>query len=773
MRRLRPLMALLTALILLVASVPAASAAVDDWNLSPDGLQVANIVIDGRAQDFTGYIVNGRTVVPMRALFEALGATIEWNSDTWTVKATKGSKVIILTVGQVQGKINGQDYTLAVPPVLINSRTFVPVRFVIDALELDITWDQPTWTVIINSGTGCNKPGPTVHEGTIGPGGETWGKCGAPHIVTGTFLVEGKDSPILTIEQGTVVRFESDARLEVGAHDPGGLVVNGTAGNPVTFTADTSGPQPGFWGGIRFFNQALVNDSRVNGAVVEYAGEEEWGAISVEGFEKMVEIQLKDVTIKNSLYAGLNLKHQGRLRLGSGGLTITGTKTASTEGGFPIVTAAFGSHNLPRGVYEQNAVNAVNLYENGAGAAAVATTSVWRNIGIPYAVTQNVYVEGTTAPTLTVEPGVIVLFKEETGLIVGQNGPGHLVADALARPEGGGEWFVRPEGGGEWRVDRNELNLGLSLANARSTEPGCALCGKNRAIVFGAWNAAPERGAWNGIALKDHAGDKSRLNGVVIAYGGKAEDWSAGLYAQAEEGKTVKFQLSNSLITEAAQSGMEFWGNVQIRPESRGNTFQANGWPIRMPVGSLGYLPVGQTFVGNDRQVVSVWNGHGSSDNLLRSATWRNQGIPYKFETSIFIGSPASPVVTIEPGTELLFSPDTGLVVGSEEGMGSLVAVGESGKPIKFSGEAARAGAWEGLRYHRNAGAGNRLEKVIIEYAGIGAKLDVDLGEFIRNCIIRSSSEMGIYREYGADGTSFLSGLGNQFEGNAEDENEE
>jgi predicted ATP-grasp superfamily ATP-dependent carboligase len=168
---------------------------------------------------------------------------------------------------------------------------------------------------------------------------------------------------------------------------------------------------------------------------VEYAGAEEWGAISIEGSEKMVEVQLNDVTIKESLYAGLYLKEQGRLRNGSGGLKITGTVTAGTAGGFPIVTGTPGSHNLPKGEYTNNAVSAVNLFVYGASTVDIATNTTWRNIGIPYAVSANVVVEGTAAPTLTIDPGVIVLFAHDTSLIVGRSQAGALVADATARLE--------------------------------------------------------------------------------------------------------------------------------------------------------------------------------------------------------------------------------------------------------------------------------------------------------------------------------------------------
>jgi len=773
MRRFRPLMALLTVLFLILAMAPAAVAAPDDYNLNAADLEKANVTIDGKALNADAFIVNSRTLVPLRAIFEAMGATIEWDSATYTVTATKASKVIKLTVGAPTATVDGKQVTLAVPAVLINSRTFVPLRFVSDALGAAVAWDQGTFTAQITTGSNCALAPFQKHEGTITAGGETWGRCGSPHVVSGTFLVEGADSPILSIEAGTVIQFEQNARIEVGHNAPGGIKVYGSATDPAVFTAATSGPQPGFWSGLRFYNQTLVNDTVIDGARIEYAGESDSGAVVIEGWEKTVEIVMKDVEIKNSQYAGLQMSYQGRMKAGSANLKINGTVQGNGEGGFPIMTAVFGSHNLPRGEYKNNAVNAVHIWDDGQGHGTIAANTTWRNVSIPYAISQNVYVEGSTAPTLTIEPGVITLWASDAALYVGAQAAGHLVADATMRPEGGGEWYTRPEGGGEWRVGKAELDLGLKLANASSIEPGCALCGKNRAIVFGAWNGAPERGAWEGIYLKGRAGDKSRLNGVVIAYGGKDEEYSAGLYAETTEGTTVKFTLANSMIYGAARSGVELYGNAQFKPESTGNYFINNAWPVRLPPNAVGYLPVGQTFAENTRQVISVWNAGGSSDNLTKSATWRNQGVPYLMELSVYIGGTASPVLTIEPGTVLSFVNDHNLTVGSSEGTGSLVAVGQAGRPIKFTAEAERSGAWAGISFSEYAGKGNRLEFVTIEYATVAVSISDDMGQFIRNTTIRNSAEMGLYRGYGTEGTSFMTGLGNQFEGNATDENQE
>jgi len=183
-------------------------------------LPTVNIMMDGQLMDFTGYLLGSSTVVPLRAIFETLGATIEWDGVNYAVTATKGNKVVYLKVGDTTAYVDGKPITLSVPPVLIDSRTFVPLRFVAESLDTQVGWIQETKTATISTGTECSIPPNQVHTGTIDPNGETWGRCGSPHIIRGTFLIEGDGSPILTITEGASIRFEAGARIVVGESAP-------------------------------------------------------------------------------------------------------------------------------------------------------------------------------------------------------------------------------------------------------------------------------------------------------------------------------------------------------------------------------------------------------------------------------------------------------------------------------------------------------------------------------------------------------------------------
>lgn len=97
-----------------------------------------------------GQIVDGRTLLPLRSLFESLGTDVNWNAKSNTVIATKGSTKIELTINSKTVKINDVTKTLDVPAKLINGSTMVPVRFVSEALGAEVEWNQNNSYALIN-----------------------------------------------------------------------------------------------------------------------------------------------------------------------------------------------------------------------------------------------------------------------------------------------------------------------------------------------------------------------------------------------------------------------------------------------------------------------------------------------------------------------------------------------------------------------------------------------------------------------------------------------
>jgi len=117
------------------------------------GYQEIGVTIDGNTQTFEqpALLINGATMVPMRGVFQALGATIEWDQASQTVTGNKGDTIIKLTVGQNVAYVNGNKVSLATNAQIINGSTLVPLRFVSEALGATVSWDDVDYTAIISS----------------------------------------------------------------------------------------------------------------------------------------------------------------------------------------------------------------------------------------------------------------------------------------------------------------------------------------------------------------------------------------------------------------------------------------------------------------------------------------------------------------------------------------------------------------------------------------------------------------------------------------------
>jgi len=136
---------------------------------SEDGREIAvgeeiQVLLNGETMQFDvpPMIMDNRTMVPMRAIFEALGAEIMWDGEHQTIAAFTPAKTINLAVDDNIAIIFPADLPmpggepefiiLDVPPTIVDNRTLVPLRFVSEALGATVDWDDITRTVIIEEG---------------------------------------------------------------------------------------------------------------------------------------------------------------------------------------------------------------------------------------------------------------------------------------------------------------------------------------------------------------------------------------------------------------------------------------------------------------------------------------------------------------------------------------------------------------------------------------------------------------------------------------------
>lgn len=110
------------------------------------------VVVDGKELkvNVPPFMENNRVLVPMRAIFTELGANVIWDAKTKTITAKKGKTEIKLKINSKQATINGKQVTLDVAPTIQRNTTFVPTRFVSEALGVEVKWDQKKRTVTLN-----------------------------------------------------------------------------------------------------------------------------------------------------------------------------------------------------------------------------------------------------------------------------------------------------------------------------------------------------------------------------------------------------------------------------------------------------------------------------------------------------------------------------------------------------------------------------------------------------------------------------------------------
>lgn len=196
------IISLITALLLLFSlSIPILSYA-ETSNIS--------VYIDNKRVSFQAnpYMENDRVMVPMRKIFEELGAAVTWDDNTQSVSAVKGQTTAILAIGLNIMYINGEPTTLDNPPVLIYDTTYVPLRAVSESLGCIVEWENDKNRVNITSAPLDNSATVFYQTYTTVP---DFGAC------------IGVD-PISVLENGTIYNYPKTG-LETGAQEKYRLVM--------------------------------------------------------------------------------------------------------------------------------------------------------------------------------------------------------------------------------------------------------------------------------------------------------------------------------------------------------------------------------------------------------------------------------------------------------------------------------------------------------------------------------------------------------------------
>lgn len=115
------------------------------------------VLVNGKQVNFNGATAvntNGRMLVPLRSIFEAMGASVVWDNDTKTITSKKGDTEIRLAIDSNVAYINGEEIILDTSSIIYKDRTLVPVRFIGEAFDGTVDWDSNSKTVSIEFNNG-------------------------------------------------------------------------------------------------------------------------------------------------------------------------------------------------------------------------------------------------------------------------------------------------------------------------------------------------------------------------------------------------------------------------------------------------------------------------------------------------------------------------------------------------------------------------------------------------------------------------------------------
>ncbi len=208
------------------------------------GMAQTRVELNGNPMSFdvAPMQVADRTMVPMRAIFEALGAEVNWNEATQTVTATRDATDVQLTIGEVYAMVNGGTVALDVPAMIHRGSTMVPLRFVSESLGAQVGWSEATRTVSISTGG-------TEYFAAVGETGNgSWANTRTVFIPQGTVVPVSLNTALSsstnalgdTFSVTVVSSQEGDAEFPRGTRLDGVIVGVQRAGNGEPGTLDLS-----------------------------------------------------------------------------------------------------------------------------------------------------------------------------------------------------------------------------------------------------------------------------------------------------------------------------------------------------------------------------------------------------------------------------------------------------------------------------------------------------------------------------------------------------
>lgn len=481
----------------------------------------------------------------------------------------------------------------------------------------------------------------------------TWRRASCPVELTGDLYVQGPSGPVLTIEPGCEVRVRAGFGIYV-AYDgqPGALSAVGTAEQPISFVS-AGRAEPGAWSGIKLDPATRVAETRFVHVAVRHAG----GAHLLGGLHASdASPVIQSSSFRDNEDAGLHFEGSAGFGPGSSAVTATGNRT------FGVVIEAATADSIPEdGSYQGNSAGGVQVR-----GGTIQRSATWGAVGLPYVVSEDLYVQGETAPVWTLTEGVALAFAPGKGVYVAYDGR----AGALA---------VR---------------------------------GTAEAPVVMAAHGSSDPGAWTGVVMSENTTDSATvLEHLTLRHGGGA--FSEGCLDLRGARPTLK----NVRLERCEGFGLHLDHDASLAEGSTGLvSTDHRGAAVSLMAPAVASLPrADSSYEGSELPGIRVRGG-----TVARSGTWQDLGVPYVVEDDLYVQGEASPVLTAAAGVRLEMAAGKGIYVAYDGRAGGLAASGTAQAPVVFSShQNPSKGAWSGILFHdATLDSASVLDGVVVEWAG-------------------------------------------------------